>query len=184
MFALARVSGGWYAVFMFIAHLPAGYLLLKALRPKKERHFLLWAVGLFFSIAPDLDLFWFYLVSDRRIPHHQYITHQPWLWAALFGAGLLLSLILRKPSWRIYLGVGFAAIMLHLVLDSIAGEIYWLAPFSYFHFNAVPVPARYDWWVWNFILHWTFSIEIAICLAAGLLLYRSRGKPRKTALLR
>ena len=63
--------------------------------------------------------------------------------------------------------------------DSIAAEIYWLAPFPDFHLNAVRVPARYDWWVWNFILHWTFAIEIAICLAPGLLLRRTLGKTRK-----
>ena len=157
-------------------------MLLKTLFPKKERRFLLSAVGLFFSIAPDLDLFWFYLVSDKRIPHHQYITHQPLFWVALFGAGLLISLVLRKSYWRIYLGVGFAAVMLHLVLDSIAAEIYWLAPFSDFHLNAVRVPARYDWWVWNFLLHWTFIIELAICLIAGLLLHNSLGKARKQRL--
>ncbi len=164
---------------MFIAHLPAGYLLTKALLPKKGRHLLLMAAGLFFSIAPDLDLFWFYLVSDRRIPHHQYITHWPLFWVALFGVGFLISLVLRKASWGPYLGVGLAAVLLHLVLDSIAAEIFWLKPFSDFHINAVLVPARHGWWVWNFLLHWTFAIEIAICLAAGFVLYRALGKRRE-----
>ncbi len=164
---------------MFIAHLPAGYLLANALLAKKRRRRSLWATGLFFSIAPDLDLFWFYLISDRSVPHHQYPTHWPLLWIALFGAALLISHILRKPAWRPYLALGLASVILHLGLDSIAAEIYWLAPFSAFHLNAVRVPARHGWWVWNFLLHWTFALEIALCLAAGLALRSSRRKRRQ-----
>lgn len=68
--------------------------------------------------------------------------------------------------------------------DSIAAEIYWLAPFPDFHLNAVHVPARYDWRVWNFLLPWTFIIEIAICLAPGLLLHHSLGRVRKQRFFR
>ncbi len=43
---------------MFIAHLPAGYLLTRGIVRKRET---IWrpalAVGLIFSLAPDLDLF-------------------------------------------------------------------------------------------------------------------------------
>ena len=134
------------------------------------------ATGLFFSVAPDLDLLWFYLASNRTIPHHQYVSHWPMLWTAIFGAGLLFSIILGKPSWRPYLFIGFASVILHLVLDSIAAEIYWFAPFSDFHLNIVHVPAQYGWWVWNFVLHWTFALEIAICLGAVLTLCRAHKK--------
>lgn len=162
---------------MFIAHAPAGYLLSKFLfsRTAPNRN-ALWATGLFFAVAPDLDLFWFYLFSARSVPHHQYVTHWPLLWAALFGSALLLSALLRKPSWRPYLFLGSANVTLHLALDSVAAEIYWLAPFSRFSLNLVQVPATHGWWVWSFLLHWTFLIEIAICLAAAGIFAFSRHK--------
>jgi inner membrane protein len=165
---------------MFIAHAPAGYLLTKALVPRAAPHRkALWAAGLFFSVAPDLDLFWFYLCSDRAAPHHRYATHWPLLWIALFGAALLLSALSRKASWRPCLFVGFANVMLHLALDSVAAEIYWLAPFSRLYVNLVRVPATHGWWVWNFFLHWTFLIELFICLAArGVFLYGAAWKSR------
>ena len=158
---------------MFIAHLPAGYLLTKALPPAKKKRSLL-ITGLFFAVVPDLDLFWFYLVSARQIPHHQYVTHWPLLWVAVFSFALLVSFVLQRPAMRPYLGIGFAAVILHLALDSIAAEIYWLAPFSYKYINLVHIPAKYSWWVYNFILHWTFAIEMIICLMAVVLLIFSR----------
>ena len=181
---------------MFIAHLPAGYLLTQALlghRPEEKggrekvceertrRTRRLLAVGLFFSVAPDLDLFWFYLGSDRLAPHHQYVTHWPLFWLALAAGAGVLTLVLKKPAWRAYLFVALANVMLHLVLDSVAAEIYWLAPFSSWHLNLAAVPAVHSWWVWNFVLHWTFALEICLCLAALLLFIRSR---RAAALLR
>lgn len=160
---------------MFIAHLPAGYILTKVMPPKKKSA-ALWATGLFFAIAPDLDLVYFYLFSARKIPHHAYISHWPILWLALAGAVFILSLLLHKRSWRPFIAIGLANVLLHLVLDSIAAEIYWLAPFSGMYVNLVEVPARYAWWVYSFILHWTFGIELLICLAAVVLFISSRRK--------
>ena len=42
--------------YMFIAHIPAGYILTKIMLPKIKSA-ALWATGLFFSVTPDLDLF-------------------------------------------------------------------------------------------------------------------------------
>ena len=174
---------------MFIAHLPAGYILTKALlrqgpeerggrgnvceeRARRSQRFL--STGLFFSIAPDLDLFWFYLGSDRLVPHHQYITHWPLFWLALAAGAGALALVLKKPAWRAYLFVALVNVMLHLALDSVAAEIYWLAPFSFLGLNLAAVPAVHSWWVWNFVLHWTFALELGICLAALSLFIRDR----------
>lgn len=160
---------------MFIAHLPAGYILTKVI-PLKQKSAALWATGLFFAIAPDLDLIYFYLFSARKIPHHAYVSHWPLLWLALAVVVFIASLILHKRSWRPYIAVGLAASLLHLVLDSIAAEIYWLAPFSYKYVNLVEVPAKYSWWVYSFVLHWTFALEVIICVAAIALFIFSRCK--------
>lgn len=162
---------------MFIAHLPAGYILTKVM-PPRAKSAALWATGLFFAVAPDLDLIYFYLFSARKIPHHAYVTHWPLLWVALSATVFVVSLLLHKRSWRPFIAVGLATALLHLALDSIAAEIYWLAPFSYKYINLVEVPARYSWWVYSFILHWTFAFELIICLAAIILFIFSRKKKR------
>ena len=165
---------------MFIAHLPAGYLLTKGLFRQKIQHSnaLFWT-GLFFSIAPDLDLFWFYLVSNRQAPHHQYITHWPLFWTALACGVWFLAKLFRKPGWRPYLFIAYANVLLHLILDSIAAEIYWLAPLSRVYVNLAHVPAVYTWWGWNFFLHWTFALELCLCVAAGVVYVRGRRKLSK-----
>jgi inner membrane protein len=162
---------------LFIAHLPAGYLATRALRRGLTglSHGRLLAVGLVCSVLPDLDLAWFYLVDDRQTEHHEYVTHWPLFWA---GAAALLWVVpwgQRRPAAHAAICVGLTCLLLHMVLDSFAASIFWLAPFSDAHLNAVVVPARFDWWVWNFVLHWTFAIEIAICLAAvAVALHRRR----------
>lgn len=152
---------------MFIAHLPAGYLLTKAIQYKTDNHAkkILW-VGLIASIFPDSDLLYFYLIDNRQTLHHHYITHLPLAWLAL---AILTSVVLKhtnKTHHLIFVGVAFANILLHMVLDSIAAGIDWLYPIMDGELNLVTVPARYDWWVWNFVLHWTFALEILIMIAA------------------
>ncbi|WP_295048142.1 hypothetical protein [uncultured Paracoccus sp.] len=66
--------------------------------------------------------------------------------------------------------------MLHVILDSIAAGIGWLQPFSDLQFNLVAVPAGRSWWVWNFVLHWTFLLELALCVWAGMVLWRNAGR--------
>ena len=136
---------------MFIAHAPAGYLLLKALARRSEYRISLWLTGLIFSVAPDFDLIWFYVFSSRTIPHHRYVTHWPLFWLVLFGSAFVFAAVLRKAGWRPYLWAGLCCVTLHLALDSIAAEILWFAPFSRMQINLVKVPAVYDWWVWNFL---------------------------------
>lgn len=157
---------------MFIAHLPAGYILTKVL-PPQSKSAALWATGLFFAVAPDLDLFYFYFFSARKIPHHAYVSHWPLAWIALAGVVFIISLLLHKRSWRPFIAIGLAAVLLHLALDSVAAEIYWLAPFSAKYVNLVEVPAKYSWWVYSFVFHWTFGLELGICIAAVIVLISS-----------
>lgn len=168
---------------MFIAHVPAGYLLGRFGIPSVLReNRAVWGTLLFFSAAPDLDLVWFYTAGARRVAHHAYISHWPLFWTALAAGALLVSALAsvlgRKPRWRPLVAAAYAGVMLHCALDSLAAEIYWLAPFSPWSLNLVHVPARYGWWVWNFILHWTFFAELAICLAAFCLWLDARKKKR------
>lgn len=159
---------------MFIAHLPAGYLPSERLSRNRPDRAGLIATGLAASVLPDTDLAWFYLASDRQNPHHDFLWHWPLFWIAGAGIGWLMA---RTLGWRRaepFIGVALACLLLHMVLDSIAAGIGWLRPFSDWQVNLVAVPARHGWWVWNFILHWTFLLELAICVWAALVLWRSR----------
>lgn len=151
---------------MLIAHLPAGYLLARRLAPRlaaapaEARR--LMALGLAGSVFPDIDLFYFYLLDGRQTLHHDYWTHIPAFWpTAMLGAAVLLWLARVAIPWRE--GLAFlAGVFLHLLLDTPTGGIIWGWPASQNRFLLVEVPARFDWWVWNFVLHWTFLLELAI----------------------
>ncbi|MCK4868404.1 MAG: metal-dependent hydrolase [Alphaproteobacteria bacterium] len=151
---------------MLIAHLPAGYLLARRIAPRLAaapgdvRR--LMAVGLAASVFPDIDLVYFYLADGRQTLHHDYWTHLPAFWPAamLVAAGLMWLARARIP-WREFLAF-LAGVCLHLVLDTATGGIAWGWPVSLHRFLLVEIPARFDWWVWSFVLHWTFLAELAI----------------------
>ena len=96
---------------MLIAHLPAGYLLGRAVahRPQSRRVFTAILVG---SVLPDVDMLW-WIMSDRSITHHVFFPHRPSTWAlvALVGAAMALPAG-RSRSWGV-VGLGLAAGALH-----------------------------------------------------------------------
>ena len=164
---------------MFIGHLPCGYLATAAAshawpgEDSAERQRRLFTTGLICSVLPDLDLIYYYAVDNQQHLHHSYWTHIPAFWVVVFG--LLAPIVLFRPGWRSTYFVALMNIFLHLVLDSIAAEIYWFAPFSRSAFGLVEVPASHSWWVMNFLTHWTFGLEVAVVFAAGWLAWRCRG---------
>lgn len=130
------------------------------------------AAGLVATVLPDLDLIWFYLVNDRQNLHHEFVFHWPLFWVA---TAVILWAASKGAGWRRvapFIGVALASLLLHMALDSIAAGIGWLMPLSDKQVNLVVVPARYDWWVWSFVLHWTFLLELGICVWAGFVLWR------------
>lgn len=142
---------------MFIAHLPAGYLATR-LGPRVPTSPFL--VG---SVLPDLDLVLVYGFGIAQ-HHHSFLTHRPALWLGV----LLLGMCLRLPGVAT-LGCGA---LLHVALDSVAGQIAWLWPLSDVAVPLVDVPARYDLWMLNFLLHWTALVEAMICACAAVALVK------------
>ena len=169
---------------MFIAHLPAGWLLTTAIVDRalpdegaRTRRRVVTA-GAVASVLPDADLLWFYLVSDRREVHHAYWPHLPAAWLAI-GVGATLALLARRasrPAW-LALGVVLANLALHLVLDTTAGGIRWTWPASVHEYRLATVPARVRPWWLNFVLHWTFALELAI-VAVAAVTWRRRASRR------
>ena len=170
---------------MFIAHLPAGYLWTRYLLGKRyatdaqsSLYRRLMALGLAGSLLPDLDMVYFYLIDLRQHLHHGYATHVPLFWLVLFGLTLVSGVILKKPAIRAAAIILFSNVFIHLGLDTIVGKVRWLAPFSGRDFVLIKVPARYGWWVWNFIFHWTFLIEVGLVVGAVMVLAGSIWKAR------
>lgn len=62
---------------MLTAHLPAGYCLSRVTGTSLPGAL---PVMLLFSVLPDFDLLWFYLVDNRSIHHHRYWVHIPAFW--------------------------------------------------------------------------------------------------------
>lgn len=166
---------------MFIAHLPAGYLVTKGLEKALpfdglqtvSRKWLMVA-GLLGSMLPDFDMVYFHLIDHRQHLHHGYWTHIPFFWVCVFLLWGALALIGKRVSLGLYGIVVSANVFVHLLLDTIVGKVRWLYPFSgrdivFFH-----VPSVHDWYVWNFVLHWTFLFEVALVIGASYLLIRSR----------
>jgi inner membrane protein len=160
---------------MLIAHLPSGYLL-GALSQKlaKSQSRAIMAAALFGSVAPDLDMLYFHLIDGRRTHHHDYFTHWPLFWVAVGLVLVAIALVARKVSPSTVVAFS-AGTLLHMVMDSVAAPIHWLMPFNSMTVELVTIPARYSNWIWSFVLHWTFLLEIAICLSAlGLFVWRQR----------
>ena len=149
---------------MLIAHLPAGYLTSRFIADKtattaKEARIIL-ACGLFASILPDLDLFYFYLIDNQQTLHHSYWPHIPFFWLVIFPFAYFAT-----KKWRILklatLTI-FANLFVHFLLDTVAGGIHWAYPIKKDLYHLITIPSQYSHWIINFVLHWSFSFEILI----------------------
>ncbi|WP_170416435.1 metal-dependent hydrolase [Ruegeria atlantica] len=140
---------------MLTAHLPSGYCLGKLSR----FHGWTFAAAVLGSVLPDADLLFFYFIDQKAIHHHRYWMHIPLFWAVI--AGVALSLLWNSRFKQVAIAF-FAAIFLHLILDSVGGGIMWLAPFNTELWALVAIPPRYPHWVLSFLLHWTILIEVLI----------------------
>lgn len=161
---------------MFIAHLPAGYIAAYYSQDCCQPHdrkfvFWGWLVG---SILPDVDMLYFYLIDREATHHHLYWTHLPIFWLALCFTGMAIGVVWGSRPLTVFVTALFAGTFLHLALDTPLGGVAWLYPFSAHLYYWVTIPATWNWWVWNFVFHWTFLFEVAICAWAIWLLVRRR----------
>lgn len=152
---------------MFIAHLPAGYLAARlycrqvGITPR----FAMIMAGMVGGVAPDLDLVYGALVDAGRIHHHRYWTHLPLAWLGI--STVAWSLCTRAGTRRHVCAAFLLATWGHLLLDSVAGDIWWLAPWFDHPFSLVDIPSGHDRWWLNYLLHWTFVLELAIVALAA-----------------
>jgi inner membrane protein len=137
-------------------------------------------LGIVASVAPDIDLLWFYFVDARRHVHHAYWTHLPAFWLGVFAV-VTAGLWLARATHREWLAFAIVAvnIMVHLALDSIAGGVEWLWPWRSSEFVLVHVPDSYSPWYFNFFLHWTFALELLLVGLAIFVYFAERGRQRE-----
>jgi len=155
---------------VIVAHLPAGYLISKLLWKRfqwcqraSQKAFLV--AGVVGAVAPDLDMLYFHLVDHRQHHHHSYFPHFPGLWIALLGISVLWVIYTRSP--RAVLAIVFSLNgLVHMALDSVVGDIRWFAPLSDRSFSIATVPAVHQPWWLNFLLHWSFLLELSLVAAA------------------
>ncbi|GHT96641.1 hypothetical protein AGMMS49545_22150 [Betaproteobacteria bacterium] len=87
-----------------------------------------------------------------------------------------LSFCLARPAWKAWTFAALlfcSAALVHIILDTLVGDIWWLAPFYDKPYALFTVPARFfPWWL-NFFLHWSFVAELLIWMWA-IRLYRRR----------
>ena len=72
-----------------------------------------------------------------------------------------------EASPRIYGPGPSSSIAVHLLLDTLAGDIKWLWPLSDRFYSLIPIPARHGHWVLNFVLHPVFLLELLIWAGAA-----------------
>jgi inner membrane protein len=158
---------------MFIAHLPAGYLTARLVARLSRATVTptLVVAGLAGGIFPDIDLLYATLIDHWSVHHHRYWTHLPLVWLAISAVALLLFRLTGETRQRT---VAFLlAVWGHLLLDSVAGDIWWLWPWHEAPFSLVIIPATHSPWYLNYLLHWTCALELVI-VAAGVGLELSR----------
>ena len=163
---------------MFIAHLPAGYITTsifidKFVPREKVNLKLVWFFGLFASITPDLDLVYFYLF-DSSVHHHKLFPHIPAFWLVFFVCFFLLARLRRSTTLYCIGLVSSINLLVHLILDTFVGYVWWLYPLVDKPFYLVEVPAVQSHWILNFLFHWTITLEIVILFIAGYL-FRKNG---------
>lgn len=165
---------------MFIAHGPAGYLIARLAGPAAERKGVPWprfvTAAVIGAVAPDADFLWYYLIGHGNYSHHVYPTHWPLTW--LLVTALAWWWCKHNFKWgSVALVFGLGGLS-HMLLDTFASGIQWLAPLSTHTYRIV-------------LLHhylrnigmgcaWNPMLELPI-VATALIVWRIPRKPRRQA---
>lgn len=170
---------------MFLAHLPAGFLLTDSLCQRTRlRHWpqqrALLLAGLLGSVFPDSDILWAHWVDQNRFYHHLYWVHWPLFWLALMAGGAALAGWLRSRFIvALVLLFGLNA-LLHIGLDAINREVWWGMPFVKHPVKLIDVPMTHQQRLLDYVYHWTFALEVLLCAWA---LRRIGQRPFKSPLV-
>ena len=156
---------------MLIAHLPAGYMLGRASGVRGR----VMGLVLLASVLPDFDMLWFHFVDGRSVHHHRYWTHVPGFWLMVAAVMMPLIAVFRR-HWLRPAALCFAAVFVHLILDTLVGDIMWQWPFSTDFFRLATVQPTHNHWILSFMFHWSFLVEVLISALAAFFLFRKHSR--------
>lgn len=119
------------------AHIAGGYLVTRLffVMAKPEvtgaEEKLLLGIGMFFGVAPDLDMFWAFVRTKSmkfgNVDHRAFCTHAPITWLL----PSLLYIILASSPFHENAGiVALIGALSHFILDSVQYGIMWMWPVS------------------------------------------------------
>ena len=123
---------------MIFAHLPAGYITCRLLfnkfrhRVDSPKAYLFW--GLLGSVAPDFNYLYLWF-SDIEQDHHRIFTHYSSFWGVLLIGSVLWLRSDRRSQQPVSAFMFSIGGFIHMVLDTVPGEVFWLAPISYKPFS-------------------------------------------------
>ena len=149
---------------MLIAHAPTGMLMtamLIKLKPQAVSWQRWYLMGAVMGLLPDLDMLWFYFVDHRQYHHHEYVPHWPIVWLSISVLALVWYWIEQSKAAVCAVLLGLTGIS-HMVLDSVVGDIGWLKPWHDGLYAMFAVSNRYSPWQLNFIIHWSFAMELLL----------------------
>ena len=147
---------------------------------KKFRHNLLgkkvfFIVIMIGAVFPDIDLFYFYLFDNRSVHHHKYFLHWFSFWIPIFLISYFYFKFSQYTSRLALIVLLFSgATLLHISLDTFVGDVWLFAPFIDQAYVFFEVTSRYQPWWLNFILHWSFVVELLICFIAMWMYWKDR----------
>lgn len=170
---------------MYFAHLPASYLLSRALltlpgcaRQSQTQRRRLLAIGTLAGSLPDFDVPFSYFATDHGINHRALPSHWPLSWLLIFSLLALAAHIHGRREWQWHNFFLLAGVQLHFVLDTIAGPIRWLSPFQHTRFSLYQAPKPGYGSIWSHAIHFSAGMEIALIVAAIGLIWRTSAQAR------
>ena len=107
----------------------------------------------------------FYFVDHRQYHYHVYVPHWPIVWLSISVLALVWYGIKQSKAAACAVLLGLTGIS-HMVLDSVVGDIGWLKPWHDGLYAMFEVSNRYSPWQLNFIIHWSFAMELGLLLLA------------------
>jgi inner membrane protein len=150
---------------VFIAHIPAGFLLTQRLLHAKQApgtpmYGYLLLLGMFAAAFPDCDFIYAHLIDHMRYLHHSYWTHIPLFWLCLYAVTYLLTM--QYAMARLIAQIVCFNALLHCVLDTTSGGILWLYPWSGHFFRLMSFPPHHGGWHIDILWQSTFLPELLI----------------------
>jgi membrane-bound metal-dependent hydrolase YbcI (DUF457 family) len=157
-------------------HVGGSYLVAAASSRARTTAFALFTLGA--GLATDIDVVpvllragWQTLGMDRAGEHRASILHTPLFAVAV---GLITLAVRRRDRWQ-WAVAGFAAVLVHLVLDSltIGPGVMWLYPWTetLYGLNLANNYFGRNWgddWLRQYLTHPLFLIEIGLLAASPL----------------